>query len=44
MLVVAKNVSKKFMGSYVLDKVNITINSGDRIAMMGRSTAETASR
>jgi len=39
MLVVAKNVSKKFMGSYVLDKVNITINSGDRIAMMGPNGA-----
>ena len=39
MLVVAKDVSKKFMGSYVLDKVNITINSGDRIAMMGPNGA-----
>jgi ABC-2 type transport system ATP-binding protein len=39
MLVVAKDVSKKFMGSHVLDKVNITINSGDRIAMMGPNGA-----
>ena len=39
MLVVAKDVSKKFMGSYVLDRVNITINSGDRIAMMGPNGA-----
>jgi len=39
MLVVAKNVSKIFMGTKVLDAVNITINKGDRIAMMGPNGA-----
>jgi len=39
MLVVAKNVSKTFMGTKVLDDVNITINKGDRIAMMGPNGA-----
>jgi len=39
MLVVAKNVSKTFMGTKVLDAVNITINKGDRIAMMGPNGA-----
>ena len=39
MLVVAKEVSKIFMGTKVLDSVNITINKGDRIAMMGPNGA-----
>ncbi|WP_365937961.1 ABC transporter ATP-binding protein [Sulfurovum sp.] len=39
MLVVAEKVSKQFMGSKVLDSVNITINKGDRIAMMGPNGA-----
>jgi ABC-2 type transport system ATP-binding protein len=39
MLVVASSVSKKFMGTKVLDDVNVTINKGDRIAMMGPNGA-----
>jgi ABC-2 type transport system ATP-binding protein len=39
MLVVAKNISKKFMGTKVLDNVSLTINGGDRIAMMGPNGA-----
>ncbi|SFV63590.1 Nitrous oxide reductase maturation protein NosF (ATPase) [hydrothermal vent metagenome] len=39
MLVVAEKVSKQFMGSKVLDSVDITINKGDRIAMMGPNGA-----
>ena len=39
MLVVAKEVSKIFMGTKVFDSVNITINKGDRIAMMGPNGA-----
>ena len=39
MLVVAKGVSKKFMGTSVLDNVTVTINKGDRIAMMGPNGA-----
>nr|WP_294951859.1 ABC transporter ATP-binding protein [Sulfurovum sp.] len=38
-MVVAEKVSKQFMGSKVLDSVNITINKGDRIAMMGPNGA-----
>jgi ABC-2 type transport system ATP-binding protein len=39
MLVVAEGISKKFMGTNVLDDVSLTINSGDRIAMMGPNGA-----
>jgi len=39
MLVVVKGVSKKFMGTSVLDNVTVTINKGDRIAMMGPNGA-----
>jgi ABC-2 type transport system ATP-binding protein len=39
MLVVTKNVSKKFMGAKVLDNVTVTISKGDRIAMMGPNGA-----
>jgi len=39
MLVVANRVSKKFMGTKVLDDVSVTINKGDRIAMMGPNGA-----
>jgi len=39
MLVIAKNISKKFMGTKVLDNVSVTINGGDRIAMMGPNGA-----
>jgi ABC-2 type transport system ATP-binding protein len=39
MLVVAKDVSKSFMGVKVLDKVNLSIHKGDRIAMMGANGA-----
>ena len=39
MLVITKNVTKKFLGTKVLDDVNITINHGDKIAMMGPNGA-----
>jgi len=39
MLAVAKDVTKSFMGTKVLDHVNLTINQGDRIAMMGPNGA-----
>ena len=39
MLVTAKGVTKSFMGTKVLDDVNLTINQGDRIAMMGPNGA-----
>lgn len=39
MLVVVRNVSKKFMGTNVLDSVDVTISKGDRIAMMGPNGA-----
>ncbi len=39
MLVRAKNVTKKFLGAKVLDNVNITIDKGERIAMMGPNGA-----
>ena len=39
MLVIAKNVSKSFMGTKVLDSVNLSIKKGDRIAMMGPNGA-----
>jgi len=39
MLVVAKEISKKFMGEYVLDHIDFTINKGDRIALMGPNGA-----
>jgi len=39
MLAVAKEVTKSFMGTKVLDHVNLTINQGDRIAMMGPNGA-----
>ncbi len=39
MLAIAKNVTKSFMGTKVLDNVNLTINQGDRIAMMGPNGA-----
>ena len=39
MLVSARNVSKKFMGTKVLDDVNLTIGKGDRVAMMGPNGA-----
>ncbi len=39
MLVVAKNVTKKFMGTKVLNNVTFNIQSGDRIAMMGPNGA-----
>ncbi len=39
MLVLAKNVTKKFMGSSVLDDVTLSIAEGDRIAMMGPNGA-----
>ncbi len=39
MLAVAKDVTKSFMGTKVLDNVNLMINQGDRIAMMGPNGA-----
>ncbi len=39
MLAIAKDVTKSFMGTKVLDNVNLTINQGDRIAMMGPNGA-----
>jgi len=39
MLAVAKDVNKSFMGTKVLDNVNLTIHQGDRIAMMGPNGA-----
>ncbi|WP_338152358.1 ABC transporter ATP-binding protein [Sulfurovum riftiae] len=39
MLVLAENVSKVFMGSKVLDNVDLRIERGDRIAMMGPNGA-----
>ncbi len=39
MLVTAEKVNKTFMGSKVLDNVSLTIESGDRIAMMGPNGA-----
>ena len=39
MLVTAKGVSKVFMGTKVLDSVNVDIARGDRIAMMGPNGA-----
>ena len=39
MLAVAKDVNKSFMGTKVLDNVNLTIYQGDRIAMMGPNGA-----
>ncbi|WP_294956457.1 ABC transporter ATP-binding protein [Sulfurovum sp.] len=39
MLAVAKDVTKSFMGTKVLDNVNLMIKQGDRIAMMGPNGA-----
>jgi len=39
MLAIANNVKKKFLGSTILNDVSLTINSGDRIAMMGPNGA-----
>jgi len=39
MLVSAQNVTKKFMGTHVLDNVTLDIHAGDRIAMMGPNGA-----
>ena len=38
-LVQIENVTKSFMGTRVLDEVNIEIDAGDRIAMMGPNGA-----
>ncbi len=39
MLVYAENIRKKFMGTYVLDDVSLSIAQGDRIALMGPNGA-----
>jgi len=39
MLVDVKNVTKKFMGTKVLDDVTLKIHNGDRVAMMGPNGA-----
>ena len=39
MIIEAKGIAKKFMREYVLDHINLTINSGDRVALMGPNGA-----
>ena len=39
MLVQVENITKKFMGVNVLDRVSVNIKEGDRIAMMGPNGA-----
>jgi len=39
MIIEAKNIAKKFMGEYVLDHIDLTIQSGDRVALMGPNGA-----
>ena len=39
MIVQAKQIAKKFMQEYVLDHIDLTINSGDKIALMGPNGA-----
>ncbi len=39
MLVTAENITKKFMGTNVLDDVSVNIQKGDRIALMGPNGA-----
>ena len=39
MLVVAKEITKRFLGTNVLDHVTLTIEKGDRIALMGPNGA-----
>ena len=38
-MVIVKDVYKKFLGEWVLNGVNLTINRGDRVAMMGPNGA-----
>ena len=39
MIIEAKTIAKKFMGEYVLDHIDLNINSGDRVALMGPNGA-----
>ncbi len=39
MIIEAKGIAKKFMREYVLDHINLTINSSDRVALMGPNGA-----
>ena len=39
MIIEAKNITKKFMKEYVLDHIDLTINQGDRVALMGPNGA-----
>ena len=39
MIIEAENIAKKFMREYVLDHIDLTINSGDRVALMGPNGA-----
>jgi len=39
MIIEAKNITKKFMGEYVLDHIDLNIHSGDRVALMGPNGA-----
>jgi len=39
MIVQAKQIAKKFMQEYVLDHIDLNINSGDKIALMGPNGA-----
>ena len=39
MIIEAKDIAKKFMQEYVLDHIDLTVNSGDRVALMGPNGA-----
>ncbi len=39
MIIEAKNITKKFMKEYVLDHINLDIDSGDKVALMGPNGA-----
>ncbi len=39
MIIEAKTIAKKFMGEYVLDHIDLNINSGDKVALMGPNGA-----
>ena len=39
MIIEAKAIAKKFMGEYVLDHIDLNINSGDKVALMGPNGA-----
>ena len=39
MIIEAQNIAKKFMKEFVLDHIDLTIKSGDRVALMGPNGA-----